>query len=198
MANPYSLQNLKASIAKSINLRFVVPSDEDNPYRLTRERASEVETVIASPMSYGRVNKVDSFTPPLASTAYALVFTDIAPSYGLTLSDDGTRIYFEDGGLYRLDANFQLYSTNASAKTVYGWHRKNGVDCDRSGFRSSIKENGAYRPVSRTCFTSVESGDYIEVMIAISDISVSLSAAPATAFAPPSQSVSIEIQQVHH
>jgi len=198
MTNPYSLQNLKASIAKSINLRFVPPAEGSNPYRSTRERASEIETVIATPMRYGRVNKTDSFTLPAADTAYAIEFTDIAPVYGITLSDDGTRIYFEDGGLYRVDANFQLSSTDASSKLVYGWHRENGVDCPRAGFRASIKENGTYKPVSRTCFVTVAPGDYIEVMIAVSDVSVTLAAAPATAFAPPSQSVAVEIQQVHH
>lgn len=198
MANPYSLQNLKASIAKSINLRFVPPSEESNPYRLTRERASEGETVIATPMRFGRVNKVDSFTPPAANTAYVLAFTDVAPTYGISLSDDRTRIYFDDVGLYRFDVNLQLSSTNSSAKLVYGWHRKNGIDCGRSGFRASIKESGTYLPITRTCFSTIESGDYIEMMIAVSDISVTVAAAPATSFAPASQSVSIEIQQIHH
>jgi hypothetical protein len=93
-------------------------------------------------------------------------------------------------------ATLQYISSNAANKTVYSWIRKNGTDIADSCRIIGITGNGSYRSVVVHESVSLDPGDYVEIMLAVTDISVTLVAVAPTAFAPGAPGTNLVIEQV--
>jgi hypothetical protein len=99
--------------------------------------------------------------------------------------------------LYSINLNAQVLSTNSSAKNVYFWIRKNGVDEQNTRRTLTLNGNLVYTDFSVSYNIKIEqASDYVEFMWAADNDTVELEAAAQTTFAPSSPSVFIHIDQV--
>ena len=85
-----------------------------------------------------------------------------------------------------------IKSSSAASKTMYYWLAVNGVAVNHSE-RVTLHNNNAYSLLAITDQVSLSAGDYINLYWATDDTDLSLAAASATSFAPPSEAVRISI-----
>jgi hypothetical protein len=145
---------------------------------------------------YGQFKKTTSVSPAATNTAYAITFDTTEESNKVSIGSPASRIVVEEAGIYNFSAHFTVLSNNSSAKTVYFWFRKNGVDVSASTFLSTSDINGGHMASGRDDFFSLVAGDYIELMWAADSTNLELHASPATAFAPSAPSCLLSVMQV--
>ena len=145
---------------------------------------------------YGQFKKTTSVSPAAINTAYAITFDTTEESNKVSIGSPASRIVVEEAGIYNFSAHFTVLSNNSSAKTVYFWFRKNGVDVSASTFLSTSDINGGHMASGRDDFFSLVAGDYIELMWAADSTNLELHASPATAFAPSGPSCLLSVMQV--
>lgn len=116
----------------------------------------------------------------LANTAYPVVYNQTYLSNAVSLSTT-SRIEIGTSGIYNFQYSGQLESTNNSAKNVFLWIRRNGVDIGYSSRAYSISGSGAYAPIAYTFNIDMQEGEYLELMISASDTTVRLAAETASA-----------------
>lgn len=145
---------------------------------------------------YGQFKKTTSVTPAATNTAYTITFDTTEESNKVSIGSPASRIVVEEAGIYNFSAHFTVLSNNSSAKTVYFWFRKNGVDVSASTFLSTSDINGGHMASGRDDFFSLVAGDYIELMWAADSTNLELHASPATAFAPSGPSCLLSVMQV--
>jgi len=145
---------------------------------------------------YGQFKKTTSVSPAATNTAYAITFDTTEESNKVSIGSPASRIVVEEAGIYNFSAHFTVLSNNASAKTVYFWFRKNGVDVSASAFLSTSDINGGHMASGRDDFFSLVAGDYIELMWAADSTNLELHASAATGFAPSGPSCLLSVMQV--
>lgn len=97
-------------------------------------------------------------------------------------------------GFYQFDVSAQVSATSNKG-IVYFWFRKNGVDVEHST-RATTVTNGDTFNISSTIALSLDTNDYIEVLWARTAAGIVLDAIPATAFAPSTASVMLNVSQI--
>lgn len=155
-----------------------------------------VRPTITQQQYYGTFNRETDFIPALANTAYALPFTSSTLSSGVFIGTPASRIVVGQSGLYNISCTLQYSSSNAAQKNVYSWVRTNGVDIPESARISTLNLNGGYRTVLTSETASLAANDYVEIMVAVSDVAITVVAEPATAFAPGAPAANLLITQV--
>jgi len=158
-----------------------------------------VRPTVEQQMLYGRFADTTDQTPLLINTPYPIKFNTSNEANGFHVDGGGlptSTITCEESGYYNLSSSLSLTSTNASAKTFYVWLRKNGIDVPLSAKRQSVVGNGTYQVLNYVFTLSLAKNDIVELMYASSDVTISISAPPATAFAPAIPSVTLLITQV--
>lgn len=144
---------------------------------------------------YGTFTKDDSQTPAAINTAYPITFTAIQIANGIAIGTPASRITVIESGLYTCVATVQITSGNSSAKNIWVWFRKNGVDLPATARVVTSDINNGYVPITLSDTISLGAGEYIEVVFAASDTGVTLSTIPATAFAPAAPAVLFSVTQ---
>lgn len=145
---------------------------------------------------YAVLNQDANVTAAAVDTAYEVAL-DVVEADGITLTGSPlTDITFVEGGLYSLAFSAQISSTSASQVDFRFWPRINGTDAPGSTIVASLHNNGATNVVSRTVIFSVDAGDVLNVMWAVSSTSGYLHAHAATAYAPASPSVTLSIARI--
>ena len=155
-----------------------------------------VRPTILQQAYYGTFSRTTDYTPAVADTAYAVEFTNTRIANGISIGTPTSRIVASVSGFYDISITLQWSSTNASAKTVYGWIRKNGTDVVRSSRLLTISGSGAYSAILISETVSLDANDYIEIMVATSDTAAYLNAVAATAFSPTAPAANLVITQV--
>jgi len=155
-----------------------------------------VRPTIEQQKHYGEFSKTTDQMPAAINTAYAITFDNEEITHGITIGTPASRIVCEHSGLYQFAPSFQLSSGSASAKNVWLWTRKNGVDIANSGMQVSLESNSALATPSRTVFLSMADGDYIELMWAADSTNVTLDAIAATAFGPAAPASILAVTQI--
>lgn len=145
---------------------------------------------------YGQFKKTTSVSPAATNTAYAITFDTTEEHNKVSIGSPASRIVVEEAGIYNFSAHFTVLSNNSSAKTVYFWFRKNGVDVSASTFLSTSDINGGHMSSGRDDFFSLVAGDYIELMWAADSTNLELHASAATGFAPSGPSCLLSVMQV--
>lgn len=145
---------------------------------------------------YGIFARAVDYPPAAADTAYPIVFDITRLTNGVVLGTPASRITVPSAGLYQFNATLQFISSSAVNKNVWVWYRKTGVDIANSARIVTVSVNNAYTPLSINEAVSMTASDYIELVFASSDTNVTLDAIAATAFAPASPAVVIEVTQV--
>lgn len=155
-----------------------------------------VRPTIEQQMLYGTFSDSTDQTVANPNEATAITLNTTENTFGVSIdSVDSSKVVFSQSGMYSIGINIQLLSTNSSAKNVWFWIRKNGVDIPLSSRVVSVVGNSVYTVFEVTHNISFEANDYLQLMWAASDATISLKAVPTTAFAPASPSVHLHIDQ---
>lgn len=96
-------------------------------------------------------------------------------------SGTDSRVYVDIGGVYNFQFSGQLFSGSASAKQVYIWIARNGVDIGYSTHQYTISGANTHLNISWNFDIDLDAGEYIEMQWASSDIDTRLEAAAPTA-----------------
>jgi hypothetical protein len=124
-------------------------------------------------------------------TAITLNTTDL--SNGVYLGTPASRIYADTKGIYNLQTSIQLDKTSGGTAEFYLWFRKNGIDIPDSCSQVRIQGNDAEIFTSLNYFFNLNYADYVEIMFAVTDLSVELKTFPATAFSPAIPSIIVTV-----
>jgi len=131
-----------------------------------------------------------------ATTAVAVSFSSIPVAQQISLDPaDATKIVFAESGFYNIAINAQLQSTNASAKDVRIWLRTGDVDVAGTTRVTTLTGNNEFRTFTATHNLSLAANANVQIMMASTDNTVSISASPATAYAPASNAMEVIITQ---
>lgn len=157
-----------------------------------------VRPTIEQQKYYGEFTRTTNLSAAVINTAYAIALTTTEVDGGVTLTGSPTdRLQVPQSGLYQFSARFQLTSTSASPKNARFWYRLNGsTNLADSTAIVSVDSNGGYATISVSEVVSLAANDYIQLMWAVSDTTLSLSAVAATAYAPAAASVWVSVTQV--
>lgn len=155
-----------------------------------------VRPTIEQQIYYGEFTKLNSQSPAVINTAYALTFTNTEIANGVSIGGTTSQIVIAQAGLYNLACSVQITSTNSSQKSIWAWLRKNGTtDLPNSARVASITLNNGYVVVTLNEVASLLAGDFIEVMYAADSTNVSIATVAATAFAPAAPAVIFAVTQ---
>jgi hypothetical protein len=154
-----------------------------------------VRPTIPLGLDYGTFISTADETIAAANTAYAVTYTATEISNGVTLGTPATRIVASQAGYYHVDVSAQIASSNSSSKDVFIWLEKNGTNLANTTRAISISGSGTYVPFATTYDVSLEANEYIRVMWAASDTTVTLEAFAASAFAPAGPSIIVTVTQ---
>lgn len=178
----------------SANEDGVILWDRTNGYPVVSKGGVWRQIVLAD--GYAIFGQDVDVTAAVINTAYKIALDNIS-SQGITLTGSPlTDITFVEGGLYELAFTAQIASTSASQVDFRFWPRINNSDVTGSTIVASLHNNGATTVVSRTAIFSVNAGDVLNVMWAVSSTNGTLKAHAATAYAPASPSVTLAITRV--
>ena len=155
-----------------------------------------VRPTITQMQYYGIFAITIDYTPAVINTAYALPFDTTRLSNGIVIGTPSSRLVVPESGLYQFNATLQFISNSAVNKTIWVWFRKNGVDIPNSTRIVTVSVNNAYTPLGINEAISLAANGYVELMFASDSVDVRIDNVPATAFAPTSPGVVIEVTQI--
>ncbi len=157
-----------------------------------------VRPTIEQQKYYGEFTRTTNLAAALVNTAYAIALDTTQIAEGVTLEGSPlTRLKVPQSGLYQFTVRYQFTSTNSSSKNARVWFRQNGTtDYSNSTAISSLDSNGGFATITVSEFFSLQANDYIELMWAVSDTALSLTAAAATAYAPAAAAVIVTVTQI--
>ena len=144
---------------------------------------------------YGVFARETGYSPAVANTAYPIVFNVTRDGNGVVLGTPASRIVVPQSGRYQFVATLQFISNTSTDKNIWVWFRKNGVDIPDSARLVTVSVNGAYTPIAINEAVSLAANWSVELVFAASSTSVTLDSVPATAFAPISPAVVLEVTQ---
>ena len=186
------------SAGKLTNIRPTAPNNVIPMAAVLRSDSAQGEIFVRP--SYEQQKNYGSFSSSLTQSLSA---ADSAQEITLNTATftqqmeivDGKKIKVNEAGLYTFAMNAQVLSTDASAKNVYFWLRKNDSDIPLSTRRNTITGNTVSRVINTLHNVSMQAGDTVTHMFAASNAAVRLDAPAATSFAPDAPSVVIEVDQ---
>jgi hypothetical protein len=142
---------------------------------------------------YGSFYDTTTQLATVINTATAITFNNTDLSSGVYLGTPTSRIYVDTEGVYNFDTSFQLDKTSGGTGQFYFWFRLNGVDVPDSASHIRIQGNNAEIFSSLNYFFDLKSGDYVELIFSVSDLSVELKAFAAAAPVPSIPSIILTV-----
>lgn len=159
-----------------------------------------VRPTIPLGLDYGSFTDTTDQTLSAINTATPVKLNTTEVSNGVTVVNDGsgnpTKITVSQAGFYQVCVSNQYTSTNASAKNVQTWLRKNGTNVADSNSYLTLTGNSENAVFSTTYTISLQANDYIQIMWASSDTTVSINNIPATAYSPAAPAVIVSVTQI--
>jgi hypothetical protein len=123
---------------------------------------------------YGSFYDTTTQVATVINTATAITFNTTDLSQGVFIGSPASRIVVDSEGVYNFDTSFQLDKTSGGTAVFDFWFRLNGVDVTNSASRITIQGNNAEIFSSLNFFFDLKANDYIELMFAVTDLSVEL------------------------
>jgi hypothetical protein len=142
---------------------------------------------------YGSFYDTTTQTATVINTAKAITFNTTDLNNGVYVGTPTSRIYVDNEGIYNYDMSFQLDKTSGGVGDFYIWFRLNGVDVPNSASYIQIQGNNAEIFSSLNYFFDLKSGDYVEIMFSVSDLSVEVAAFAAAAPVPAIPSIILTV-----
>jgi hypothetical protein len=155
-----------------------------------------VRPTIPMGLDYGSFDDTTTQSIGTINTATAITLNNTLLSNGVSIGTPTSRIVVTEAGFYQIDANIQLTSTSSSAKSVYFWLRKNGVDVADSLRVVTNDINNGYVPVSLNYAISLAASNYVELYWAANSTAVSMAPITGLAFAPDAASIIVSVNQL--
>jgi hypothetical protein len=128
---------------------------------------------------YGSFYDTTTQLATVINTATAITFNTTDLSQGVFIGSPASRIIVDSEGIYNFDTSFQIDKTSGGTAVFDFWFRLNGVDVANSASRITIQGNNAEIFSSLNYFFDLKANDYIELMFAVTDLSVELKTFPA-------------------
>lgn len=180
----------------------VQPTAPDNviPMAAVLRKDSELGEIQVRPnyevqKNYGSFYSTQDQTLGNANVAANVTFNGTVASQQIVIVD-GSKITFREPGFYQMTIDYQVVSSNASAKNIYFWYATNGNNTTATTRTVTMTGNGEYKNVTISYNVSAPvANTYVQFRWAASDTAVTLDAANATAFAPSAPSVQLDIIQ---
>ena len=142
---------------------------------------------------YGSFYDTTTQTGTVINTAKAITFNTTDLSNGVYLGTPTSRVYVDNEGIYNYDMSFQLDKTSGGTGEFYIWFRVNGVDVPNSASQIRIQGNNAEIFSSLNDFSDLKSGDYVEILFSVSDLTVEIAAFAAAAPVPAIPSIILTV-----
>ena len=142
---------------------------------------------------YGSFYDTTTQLATVINTPTAITFNTTNLSNGVYLGTPASRIYADTKGIYNLQTSIQLDKTSGGTAEFFLWFRKNGIDIPDSCSQVRIQGNDAEVFTSLNYFFNLNYADYVEIMFAVTDLSVKLKTFPATAFSPAIPSIIVTV-----
>lgn len=108
-----------------------------------------------------------------ANTGYPVEFAQSYLANHVSIVD-GTKITAAVPGVYNFQYSGSVESTNSSAKNVYLWIRRNGVDLGYTTNGYTFSGSGTLGSIAWNFSIDLAAGDYVELVWAASDAAVTL------------------------
>jgi hypothetical protein len=150
---------------------------------------------------YGSYYDTTTQSIAVINTAYPIILNSVANKindgpmqYGVYVDPTYTsRVYVDISANYNIQFSLQLYSTNASAKTVAIWLRVNGVDVADSATDFTLKDNNTAAVAAWNFVVNLTAGSYFELMWAADSTAVQIKSLAANAYRPAIPSVILTV-----
>lgn len=118
-----------------------------------------------------------------ANTAYAVTLNSADPLNNGTTVVSGSRVTFAHAGIYSLTFSIQFMNTDNQIHDANVWMRKNGINIPDSDTKLSIQNRhggvNGYGLMTVNFVFSLAAGDYIEMVWAATNTSISIQSEPA-------------------
>jgi len=141
----------------------------------------------------------DTTTQPALSTLipYKMKFNTTDISNGVTVQGiEQSELTVTTAGNYNLQFSAQLFDNGGGNETVFIWFRKNGTDIPNSTTKITMKGGNDAVVAAWNYITNLNVGEYLEIMWAVSDTSISLLYQPPFPFCPAIPSVIATMTQI--
>lgn len=155
-----------------------------------------VRPTIFPRLYYGEFSSSQNQVAPNTDFGHSVIFNNQGVTSGFTKNNSNTEITALNTGLYNVRAKLQFISSNASQQQIYVWGRKNGIDIPDSTIRVSSAGNGFSNAPIWSRNVTLNAGDRISVVWAVSSTDISLSST-TTAFSPNTSSAVFVIHQIN-
>jgi hypothetical protein len=144
---------------------------------------------------YGQFYDTTIQTAALPNTAYPVTFNNSeAWNRGVRLRSPSTsEVEVDTEGLYDFQFSVQIDKTSGGAANFWIWWRLNGVDVPSSASQIQIQGNNHEIFSSANLFLDLKAGDYVQMMWAVSDVSVQLQYFAAAAPVPAIPSIILTV-----
>jgi hypothetical protein len=142
---------------------------------------------------YGQFYDTTVQIPAAINTPYGITFNTTDVSNGVYLGTPASRVYVDEPAIYNFLFSIQLDKTSGGTANFWVWARINGVDVPDSTSQVQIQGNDAEQLVTVGYFFDLDAGDYVEIMYAVSDVSVQVQSFPASAFYPAIPSIILTV-----
>jgi hypothetical protein len=141
---------------------------------------------------YGSFYDTTTQVATVINTATAITFNTTDLSQGVFLSTT-SRVMVDTEGIYNYQISIQLDKTSGGTAEFYVWFRLNGVDVTDSASQIRLQGNNAEIFSSLNYFFDLKSGDYVEIMFSVTDVSVQVAATAAAAPHPGIPSIILTV-----
>ena len=110
--------------------------------------------------------------------------------------ENNSRIKALNSGLYNIQFSIQFSSTNASAKNIFIFPKKNGVNIQDSSTVFTITGNGTNLVPYLNYIVSLNANDYIEIFFGVSDTAAVIASPAVPAYSPNIPPVLLTVTEV--
>ena len=189
-SNDSTLQDVQVSIDGGYSLQ--AQSDA----LLTALQGVESAPVIQEHVNfprYGSFYDTTTQTAAAINTAYAMTLNTTDLSKGVTVGSPTSRVYVDRPSVYNIQFSAQFDNTSGGNHLAYIWLRINGTDVANSASEIRLKGNDGELVAAWNFLANLKAGDYFEIMWAVADTAVQITAVGATAFCPAIPSVILTV-----
>lgn len=142
---------------------------------------------------YGSFYDTTTQTAAAINTAYAITYNTTDLSQGVRIGTPTSRVYVDRPNVYNIQFSAQLDKTSGGVALFWIWLRKNGTDVANSATQIRIQGNDAETVAAWNFLLQLNAGDYFELMWAVADTSVQISASAAAAPVPAIPSIILTV-----
>lgn len=135
-------------------------------------------------------------TAAAINTAYAVTFNTTSHSAGVRIGSPTSRVICNNPGYYNFQFSAQLDNTSGGNHLAYIWARVNGTDIADSASQVRIKGNDGELVAAWNFVLPMAAGDYFELMWAVADTAVQITAFASSSPVPAIPSIILTVTQV--